>query len=211
MLHAYVITIVGVALAQAAPGPNFLAVVSAGLGQGRRAALFTVLGVVTGMLAWGTLVALGLATVLALYPDLLTAMKIVGGAYLIYMAARALVAMARSRPMRVAAQQRALTAFGAWWRGLLVIMTNPKAALMWTAVGTFLFGSGLEPWQVAAFAPMAAASGTVIYGGYGLLFTTNPAVRAYQRFAGWIELAFGAAFGVLGGRLLIDGMREMRS
>lgn len=52
MLEVFLITLIGVAAAQAAPGPNLIAVASAALGQGRCAALFVTVGVSTGMLFW---------------------------------------------------------------------------------------------------------------------------------------------------------------
>jgi len=210
MLEAFAITLMGVVLAQASPGPNLLAVASAGLGQGRRAALFTVAGVSTGMFIWASLVAFGLAAVLAIYPSLLTAMKMVGGGYLLWMAFRAVKASLKGGEMSVKSSNGSLSAFAAWRRGLLVIMTNPKAALMWTAVGSFLFGSGLSAAQVLAFGPVAAISAFVIYGTYGLMFSSGLAVRTYSKFARWIEAAFGAAFGLLGGKLLLDGLREIK-
>lgn len=211
MLEAYLITLTGVVLAQAAPGPNLLAVASAGLGQGRRAALMTVMGVSTGMMIWAVAVAFGLAAVLAIYPKLLTAMKIAGGAYLLWLALRALLSARRGGQASIRAHGAALSAGAAWRRGLLVVLTNPKAALMWTAVGTFLFGSGLAAWQVVVFGPLAALSAMAVYGSYAFLFSSGFAGRAYARFARWIEAAFGLAFGALGGRLLFDGVREMRA
>ncbi|MEL6919690.1 MAG: LysE family translocator [Pseudomonadota bacterium] len=210
MLEAYLITITGVILAQASPGPNLLAVASAGLGQGRAAALATVAGVATGMFIWATAVAFGLAAVLALYPTLLTAMKIIGGSYLCWMALKAVKAAWADNTMSIQAGTQSMSLLAHWRRGLLVIMTNPKAALMWTAVGTFLFGSGLSAWQVVAFGPLAALTAIMIYGGYGLLFSSGFATRTYSRFARWIELAFGGAFAALGGTLLLDGLRELR-
>lgn len=211
MLEAYLITLTGVVLAQAAPGPNLLAVASAGLGQGRTAALMTVLGVATGMMIWAAAVAFGLAAVLAVYPKLMTAMKIAGGAYLLWLAVRALLSAWRGGPTGIRAHRSGLSAGAAWRRGLLVVLTNPKAALMWTAVGTFLFGTGLAAWQVVLFGPLAAISAMAVYGSYAVLFSSGFATRGYSRFARWIEVAFGAAFGALGGRLLVDGIREMRS
>ncbi|MEL6436082.1 MAG: LysE family translocator [Pseudomonadota bacterium] len=211
MLEAYLITLTGVVLAQASPGPNLLAVASAGLGQGRAAALATVGGVATGMLFWATAVAFGLAAVIALYPSLLTAMKIIGGSYLCWMGFKALRAAWVGGDLSIKAGSENLTLAAHWRRGLLVILTNPKAALMWTAVGTFLFGSGLPAWQVLAFGPLAALTAILIYGGYGLMFSSGLATRTYARFARWIECAFGAAFGALGGALLWDGIKQARA
>jgi threonine efflux protein len=211
MLQAYLITLVGVALAQAAPGPDLMAVASAAFGQGRRAALFTVLGVASGMFIWAAGVAFGLAAVLTLFPKLMTAMKLIGGGYLAYLAIRALIAAAKGgEAQSIRALRQPMSAFAAWRRGLIVVMTNPKAALAWTAVGTFLFGSGLSPLEVAGFGPVAAASAVLVYGTYALLFSTGLAARTYSRFARVFEAAFGAAFGLIGGRLLLDGIRDLR-
>ena len=58
---------------------------------------------------------------------------------------------------------------------------------------------------------MAAMSAMMIYGTYAVLFSTGVAVRAYQRFFRTIDGLFGAVFGVIGGRLLIDGLRDLRN
>lgn len=210
MVEAFAITLFGVALAQAAPGPNFLAVVRAALGQGRKTALYTVLGIATGMFVWATMVAFGLAAVLAIYPALLTTMKICGGAYLLWMAYKAIMSSFHQQKMTIKADNQISSASGAWLHGLLVIMTNPKAALMWTAVGSFLFGNGFSATQVLAFSPIAAASATLIYGSYAFMFSSGLAIKTYSKFARWIELLFGTVFGLLGGKLLLDGIKEIK-
>ena len=211
MIEAYAATLVGVALAQASPGPNLLAVAGMALGHGRRLAIVTVLGVAMAMLVWAVAVASGLGTLLAIYLSLLAATKLVGGAYLAFLGAKALLSARRGKRAAIAAETRPVTTFGAWRRGFLVVLTNPKAALMWAAVGTYLFGSGLSAAQVAGFGPVGAVSGFLIYGTYALLFSTGTASRAYARFSRVVDAAMGAVFGLLGARLLIDGMREIRA
>lgn len=208
MITIYLVTLGGVALAQASPGPNFLAVVGAALGRGRRAALLTVSGVASGMLIWAAMTALGLAALLAVYPAVLTALKLVGGAYLVFLALSSARNLLRRSDVKVAAVSAGGSSFTDWRRGLLVVITNPKAALMWSAVGVFLFGSGLSAWQVVLFGPIAAVSASVIYGSYGLLFSTGVVTRWYQRFSRWIEGAFSVMFGTLGASLLWSGLRE---
>lgn len=210
MIEAYLLTLIGVALAQASPGPNFLAVVSAGLGRGRRAAIMTVLGVTSGMLIWACAVAFGLATLLAYHPGLLTLMKLIGGSYLLWMGMKALRSAGKPGSPNAEASQNTLSDWQAWRHGLLVVITNPKAALMWVAVGTFLFGSGLSPMEVAGFGPVAALSAFLIYGGYGLLFTTELAMWTYRRISKWIEVSMGLAFAGLGGNLIWNGIQELR-
>ena len=210
MIETYLATLAGVALAQASPGPNMLAVTSIALGKGRNLALWTVVGVSCAMLVWAVAVALGLGLVVELFPSLLTAMKIVGGLYLLWIAAKALLAARTGGTASVRADERELTTAQAGRRGFLVVLTNPKAALMWTAVGTFQFGAGLSATEVALFGPLAALSAFLIYGGYGWLFSTGLAVRAYRRFSRVIEAMLGVVFGGLGGRLVWDGVGEWR-
>ncbi|HKJ61056.1 MAG TPA: LysE family translocator, partial [Hyphomicrobiales bacterium] len=182
----------------------------AALGQGRKAALMTVLGVATGMIIWAIAVAFGLAAVVALFPSLMTTMKILGGGYLCYLAFKALQAAWKGDEATIKANRQALSSLQNWQRGLLVIMTNPKAALMWTAVATFLFGAGLSTWAVLSFGPVAFTTALMIYGSYGLLFSSGLAARAYTRFARYVETLLGVTFGTLGCRLITDGLRDLQ-
>jgi threonine/homoserine/homoserine lactone efflux protein len=197
-------------LAQCSPGPNMMVIASAALGQGRKAALMTVIGVATGMIIWAIAVAFGLAAVVALFPSLMTAMKILGGGYLCYLAFKALHAASKGDETTIKANRQVLSPSQNWRRGLLVIMTNPKAALMWTAVATFLYGAGLSTWAVLSFGPVAFVTALMIYGTYGLLFSSGLAARAYARFARYVETLLGMTFGALGGKLIADGVQDLQ-
>lgn len=211
MLSIYFFAWLGVLAAQTTPGPNMMAVASTALADGRRAALMVVAGIVTGVLTWTLLVAVGLGALFHQFPVLLTILKFVGGAYLLYLGARGIVAAIRGGGSPGISPRRAgVSAAAAWRRGLLVVMINPKAALMWSAVATFLFGSGLRAPEVLAFGPVAAVSAALIYGLYGIAFSSRAAVAAYLRYSRWIEGVFGAVFGALGGTLLAAGAADLR-
>jgi len=210
MLEAYLLTLIGVIAAQASPGPNLIAVASVSLTQGRIAGLFVVLGVSSGMLVWSLATAYGLATILELFPYSLIAMRIIGGSYLLWLAFKGLRSIMMNKPGTIHASNDQLSNGQAWLRGFLVLITNPKAVLMWAAVATYLFGAGLTPEQVLLFGPMGAISGFVIYGTYAFLFSTGFASRTYQKFAKWVEVVFSLSFGALGGKLLFDGLKEIK-
>lgn len=210
MLQSFVAVWLGVVAAQASPGPNMFAVIETALGRGRRAALLVVAGIASGTLVWAALVSLGLGVIFAAIPALLTLLKFIGGAYLCYLAYRGLRAAIGGSTARLRAETRELSDFAAWRRGFFVVMTNPKAVLMWMAIATFLFGSGLGGLQVLAFGPLVALTACVIYGFYGWAFSTHAAGRGYARFWRWIEAAFGTAFGALGLTLLASGLRDIR-
>lgn len=210
MLQTFLLVFLGVAAAQASPGPNMFAVIEIALGRGRRAALLAVSGIASGTLVWAAAASLGLGAVFAAVPALLTALKFIGGAYLCYMGFRGLRAALRGSEAALRAETRPLSDFAAWRRGFFVVMTNPKALLMWLALATFLFGTGLNAAQVFAFGPVVALSATLIYGTFGILFSTGLASRGYARFWRWIETAFGLAFGGLGAALIVSGVRDLR-
>lgn len=210
MLHAFFLAWLGVCAAQASPGPNMMAVADAAFGQGRQSALLVVSGIASGSLLWALLTALGLGAVFQAFPILLTVLKFAGGGYLLYLGIKALLAVRRGNGLALAGTPARLTRLGAWRRGFVVVMTNPKAVLMWSAIATFLFGAGLSRLEVLAFGPVVAVSALSIYGAYGLLFSTGVAMSVYERFARIIQGLFGLAFGALGGALVWSGLRDLR-
>lgn len=209
MLSAYLVTLTGVILAQIAPGPNLLTVAGAALGQGLRAALFVTLGVATAIFVWVAVTTFGLATLLVIYPPLLIIMKLLGGGYLCFLAFKAIRSARNGQNSSIQVSYSGWTALSAWRRGLFVNLSNPKSALTWGAITTFMFGAGLSTTQVLGFAPIGSSSALIVYGAYSVLFSTHTARRVYARFTSLLEFLFGAAFGALGGSLIVDGTRDM--
>jgi len=114
-----------------APGPDMLYIASRSLGQGRRAGLLSCIGIAAGLLVHMTGAALGLSTVLALWPVAYAIVKWLGVAYLFYLGVRTLLAR---DPVRV---DPAAPAHDSAWRivrqGFLVNLLNPKIALFFLA------------------------------------------------------------------------------
>jgi threonine efflux protein len=200
----------GILAAQASPGPNMFAVAETALSSGRRPALMVVLGIGSGAMLWSVLAALGMGALFAALPLLLTVLKFVGGAYLLYMGWRALRAAWRGGDTHFGAGHTTIAGLVAWRRGFLVVMTNPKAALMWVAITTVLYGAGLGNGEVLLFGPVTAISALGIYGFYAWLFSTGTATRNYARFWRGVEAVFGTAFGAFGASLVVSGMRDIR-
>ena len=188
-----------------------MAVAGAALKQGRGAALLVVSGIASGTVVWCVGTAFGLGTLFAAFPALLTVLTFVGAAYLFWLAGRSILSAWRGNATGFKANAETLTAWGAWRRGLTVVLLNPKAALMWSAISTFLYGAGAPMTAVLILGPLVAASALLIYGAYGLLFSSRLAGTVYARFSRVIEFIFGAAFGALGALLLLAGVRAMRA
>jgi threonine/homoserine/homoserine lactone efflux protein len=78
------------------PGPDMAMVTKNALDGGRRAALQTALGTVTGLLVWMAASAVGIVAVLRTSAVVFTVVKLCGAAYLLILGAQALLAARRS-------------------------------------------------------------------------------------------------------------------
>ena len=210
MLETYFITLVGLIAMQVSPGPNLVAIASAAMGQSRKSAFLITLGVACGAIIWVMLAALGIGAIVESYPIILTVMKFFGGGYLLWIGIKAMIAAFKGESMQISQLDKVVSGWASWRRGLFVVLTNPKAALGWTAIASFLFGSGLSAFEVAAFAPLAALSAMIIYGTYAFLFSTQKAVHTYQRFWRIVECIFGSLFGTMGASLIFSGVRDLK-
>jgi len=204
----------GIALAQISPGPNMMAVSAAALSGGRRAGVLTASGIATGVFIWSILFSFGIGTIIDAFPQTVTAMKLLGGAYFLYLALKSLRSSLKNQdhqPKGSRAETAPRLGRVSYRTGLLVVLTNPKAAMMWVAVSMFLASVHGAHSALVLIGVMAALSAMMVYGTYAVLFSTGVAVRTYQRFFRVIDASFGAIFGLIGGRLLIDGLRALRN
>ena len=181
-------------IAVASPGPSNLVIIGTSMEQGRRAGILLALGVVSGSITWGILSAVGVAALIATHAGALLVIKIVGGLYLLYLAARsarsALQPDAAAQPRSVAAGQGSGRLY---LRGYLMHITNPKAILSWTAI----IALGVRP-ETPLSVVLAILAGCFLISlscniGYALLFSTATMVNGYRRIRRWAE-AFLAVF-----------------
>jgi homoserine/homoserine lactone efflux protein len=124
----YLFAAVGLALT---PGPNSLLVLTHGALHGHRKTLFTVTGGALGFLALIALSMLGIGALLKASAGALTVLKLVGGAYLIWLG----IQLWRAPAIRLEAiASTADTGGSALFRqGLLTAISNPKALLFYGA------------------------------------------------------------------------------
>jgi threonine/homoserine/homoserine lactone efflux protein len=137
------------------PGPDTALTIGNTLGGGRKGGLFTALGVATGQATWTLATSAGLATLLVASEPAFVALKAVGGAYLVYLGAQALLRARRGHAS--AAAERRLSSAAAYRRGLVSNLGNPKMAV---------FFASLLP----QFAPKPLSF--VSLAGLGLVFCT---------------------------------------
>lgn len=112
------------------PGPAVLYIVSTGIGRGRRMALASMLGIETGALFHVAAAAVGLSAVVASSVVAYSVVKYAGAAYLIYIGIKTLRDRDDSNPLKIPG---ATSARGAFKRGVIINILNPKLALFFLA------------------------------------------------------------------------------
>jgi len=125
----YLVAVVGLSLT---PGPNSLLVLAHGALHGWRRTLWTIAG---GALGFGALIALamaGVGTLVSAAPSTLRILKLVGGAYLVWLG----VQLWRSAPVRLdltGSDLQATSPATLFRQGLLSAVSNPKVLLFYAA------------------------------------------------------------------------------
>ncbi|MDP3161623.1 MAG: LysE family translocator [Reyranella sp.] len=190
------------------PGPDFVAVVRSSMTHGTRAGLLTTLGVSLGLCLYATLSLLGLSAILVKYQWLAWAVRLLGGAYLIYLGIKLL----RARPQEIDLDQanppgrhRAILF------GFLVTVTNPKAIVLFASVFATAVTASTPVWLMGLMIGLVTASSLAWYSCVSLFMSSGPVMRRFQRARHWIERAAGVCFIGLGGKVLADAGRPVTS
>ena len=184
------------------PGPDNLFVLTQSALHGRLAGLLVTLGLCTGILGHTVAVTLGVAALIATSALAFTLLKLIGAAYLVYLAWQAF----RASTQRLASTgQPALSALQLYRRGVIMNITNPKVAIFFLA---FLpqFASpanGSVTLQLVALGALFVVTTLLVFGsvawcaGYlGHWLRRSPGAQVLMnRLAGLVFLALAARLG----------------
>lgn len=191
------------ALVTIAPGPDNLMVLSLSLARGRRHGIAFGLGCGAGCLSHTVLAALGVSALIAASPWAFLALRLAGGAYLVWLGVQILrhAGEAANAPALVQGDGRAL-----FLRGLLANAINPKVILFFlaflpqfvvrehghAAMQTLVLGAAFALQAALLFALLGLFAGRL-----GQDLTRNPAIKA------WLDRLAGLTFLGIGARLML--------
>ena len=185
------------------PGPNILAIMGTSMSEGRPSGVALALGVANGSFCWAMLTAVGLSALLASYAVALTAIKIAGGLYLLWLAYKSFRAAASRHDIQAGTLSGAgKSPLDYYLRGLTIQMTNPKAALSWIAIISLGLEVGAPGWVAAVVVVGTTTLSVLIHCIYAVAFSTQPMVRLYAKARRWIQGVLGAFFAFAGIKLL---------
>ena len=194
------------------PGADMALVMRHALGGGTRSAFFASLGICLGTLIWGTASALGVSVVFARSALAFAALKYVGGAYLLYLGARAIGgALRRSGgpegpPLRPIPEneRRGPSRSAAFLQGLLTNLLNPKVAVFYlTFLPQFVAADRSVLTQSVFLAATHVVMGLIWLTIYARFIDRMAAVLLTERVKRRIEAVTGAVLMTLGIRLAL--------
>ncbi|QIZ68769.1 LysE family translocator [Geobacillus subterraneus] len=114
-------------LMHATPGVDTMYIMGRSVAQGRKAGVYSVLGISTGVFVHTLLAAFGLAVILQQSVVLFTAVKIAGAAYLVYLGIKM---MRQPAPPALESEELApMKLKKIYWQGVTTNVMNPKVAL----------------------------------------------------------------------------------
>jgi len=188
-------------IATGSPGPATLAIAGTSMASGRRYGLAIASGITTGSLTWSIAAAAGLSVVMLANAWVFEAMRYAGAGYLLFLAAKS--ARAALQPGVAATTKiRTQSLGGAYRRGLLLHLTNPKAILFFGALYSVGMPAGTSPATLALVIAAVGVQSFAVFHGYALLFSSPPLAAGYARLRRWFEAVFAVAFAAAGIKIL---------
>lgn len=185
------------------PGPDNMMVLGVGIAKGRVRGMAFGLGCALGCLNHTLLAVIGVSALIAASPTAFTALKIVGGLYLIWMGIGAL----RSRGgAEVTAGVPDESARQLFLKGLLANAINPKVVLFFLSfLPQFVAASrGDANWQIAWLGLTFTAQAALLFGLLGYFSgTIGQWLNRTPRAGMWLDRIAGAVFVGLGLRLIV--------
>lgn len=187
------------------PGPDNLLVLSIGASRGRQLGVAFGLGCAMGCLSHTLLAALGVSALIAASPLMFSALKLAGGAYLIYLGWQALRSKGGlSAPVADGVASSSWQLFG---KGLLANAINPKVVMFFLAfLPQFVVSErGDVPWQLAQLGVVFTLQAALLFASLGFFAGQVGRWLNRNQSAGlWLDRVAGGVFVALGLKLVLS-------
>jgi len=196
------------ALAVASPGPDFSIVLRQSLRHGRRAAIWTSLGIGSGILLHVGYSLLGIGLVIAGSEKWFTILKYLGAGYLAWLGVQSL----RSRPrgpetMTIEEHGAEASARGAFVTGFLTNALNPKATLFFVALFATVIGAATPKGVQALYGLWMVGATAAWFCAVSVVFARERLRRAFWTHGHWIDRVLGVVFLGFAASLLLARVR----
>ena len=188
-------------MAAISPGPAVLMAARTGVTEGMRTGMFLAFGIGVGAVVWAAAALFGLNLVFQAAPALLWALKIAGGAYLIWMAWG--MWRGADQPLDIAASTLPRSAASAFKLGVITQLSNPKPAILFSAIFIGTVPQGTAAWVYAALLAVVFLNEAVWCTLVARIFSFHRSKAAYIGLKSTIDRAFGGLLALLGVKIAL--------
>ncbi|WP_306507744.1 LysE family translocator [Corynebacterium sp.] len=204
--------------AMASPGPDVVQIIRLGA-RSTRAAVWAAIGSTTGLVVWTVASLAGLSALISATPQILVALQVLGGAYLLWMAYTSIssgVAERRAPATVVGTEHRApqprgfspdgiIKAGTAYRMGLVCDLSNPKVVIFFGAIFANFIDPGMGLGANALVGSVLILESLLIFVGVAL--STRAVSKWMARHSSMVDIVSGGIFLLLGVVILIEGFR----
>ncbi len=187
------------------PGPDNLLVLSIGASKGRKLGMAFGLGCGIGCLSHTFLAALGISALIAASPVAFLGLKIVGGAYLMYLGWQAL--RSKGGLNSQSSNDTPSSALQLFGKGLFANAINPKVVMFFLAFLPQFVASdrGDTPWQIVQLGVIFTVPACVLFGLLGYFAGhIGRWLNRNGRAGLWLDRIAGTVFIGLGAKLVLS-------
>ncbi|AZO76695.1 MULTISPECIES: LysE family transporter [unclassified Bosea (in: a-proteobacteria)] len=205
---AVLVSILGVFLLGAiSPGPSFVVVSRIAISGTRADGVMAAIGMGIGGFIFATVAVAGLTAILLQVEWLNLALRLAGGAYLVWLGVNIWRAAPELLDITEATAERPSTLWKSLLKALFVQLSNPKTAIFYASMFAALLPSPTPSWMYFALPPMLFLIEFAWYTVVAVGFSARAPKAAYLRSKIWIDRAAGAVVGALGAKLMTDSVR----
>jgi threonine/homoserine/homoserine lactone efflux protein len=193
------------------PGPSFLFVTRTAVAVSRRAGVAAAAGMGLGASTVCLLALIGVRAVLAEAEWLYIGFKLLGGAYLCYLAWRVWLGAKAPSSSSVSAQSvqpPTIKVLRSFWLALGTQLSNPKTLLVISGIFAALLPSRIPAWMYIAIPLIDLIIETSWYTFVATAMSSAAPRRIYLGAKTGIDRASGCVLAALGLRLIVEGVRD---
>lgn len=224
-LHEFLILAVVHFLAVVSPGPDFAVVIQQSISHGRRTGIMNALGIGAGISVHVLYTILGFGLVIQAYPWLLSIVKVLAAAYLLYLAYQLIVSNLKPQQGTVDKQMAQLdteksthmhdavqvqstvqppTARQAFMKGFITNATNPKAPVFFLGIFTSIVSVQTPISIQFLYGIWMCMVNAAWFAFVAIMFTTSKVRTMFLSRKQYFEIAMGVILLLLALRLIFD-------
>ena len=194
----FIVLAVAMFFALLSPGPDFAMIVKQSVSYGRRASIFTSIGIGLGISVHIVYTLLGIGLIISKSIILFNIIKYLGAAYLIYIGYKSLKSKGISLQTNEEKEVEKISDFKSFYLGFLCNALNPKATLFFLSMFTVIISPN-TPLDVQAFYGLFCILATTCWFLFLSLILSHSKVKNFlSSFGKWFDRTVGLVLILLG-------------